>query len=527
MKRSNQMFALFVAVLMVFGLVSVSAGGQKETGGSQTRLVVANTAGEPGHLHPYNTVSMSIVMVGNTIYDTLMNIDSSGALTPALATSWESKDDEIIFNLRKGVKFHNGEVMKAEDVVFSLKELMIGSTGGYVSLFENVDSENIVALDDYTVRVPLKTVDATIISNLANMGSYIINKKAYLDLGDQFQYEPVGTGPFKLKSWTVGDNITVERFNDYWGGVPQLESVVFRTISETSQAMIELETGGVDLVINPQGMDVLRVLNGEVPDVKAVTEASAVLRNNNLNINWLSEKMKNHKVREAIAHTIDREAWTPIISPGNGIPAYSNVAAGIWGFDPTIAKNYPYDYNIDKAKKLMVEAGYADGFEAILLTDGRPYHQALAELLQASLSQIGIILKVKTMELGQQIGVMSIGEGYDLYLLDNVGMAADPLSSLWRDSHPRFAKQGSTQAHYYTVNDENGQQYADLLDAMRVTTDLDKRKKLSSELQKVFVEDIVWLPINSIQGYFLVDEALMNVGFKGDILFLNSSTRFE
>lgn len=493
---------------------------------SKDTLIVANTSGEPGNLHPYNTVSIGVSLVNRAILEPLVLIDDQGNIAPSLAESWEASDTEIVFHLRKGVKFHNGEEFKASDVVFSLKEVILNSTGGYAGQFETVDVEKLEAVDDYTVKVPLKEPDSTLMSYFAS-NLLIVSEKAYTEMGEQFQFQPVGTGPFKFKSWDVGDNITVERFDDYWGGPAKLKTVIFRTISEVSQAMIEVETGGVDIMINPLGSDIQRVLNGEVKGVQAITQATCILRNNNLNFNWLSETMKNHKVREAIAHCIDREAWTKVISPGNGVPAYSCVAAGIWGYDKELETNYPYPYDIEKAKALMAEAGYPNGFTAVLLTDARPYHLATVELVQAALAQIGITVEVQTMELAQQKEIMVTGEGFDMYMLDNVGNASNPLASLWRDSHPRFAQKNSSHYHFYTVNDEQGQKYADLLDQIRATTDDAKRLELTKEMQKVFTEDIVWLPINSIQGYFLGTDKLQNVGFTSDMMLITNQTYFS
>lgn len=109
-------------------------------------------------------------------------------------------------------------------------------------------------------------------------------------------------------------------------------------------------------MINPDGNDVARVLNGEIEGVKAITEPTLVLRNNNVNFNHDSQYMSNKKVREAIAHCIDREAWASIISPGVGVPAYCSVASGIWGYDDTMKDNYPYAYDLEAAKACLTEA---------------------------------------------------------------------------------------------------------------------------------------------------------------------------
>ncbi|MDF2676080.1 MAG: glutathione transporter substrate-binding protein [Bacillota bacterium] len=524
-----------LSMLLVTAMLTVGCSGgssessntpAKVTGSTaKTDLIIANTAGEPGNLHPFNTVSIGRVICTDGIYESLLTLNDKSEIVGKLAESYEQSNTEITFHLRKGVKFHNGVEMKAKDVVFSLQEVMLHSTGGLATFFDSVDASNIKAVDDYTVKVPLKQVDTTILSNIVN-NFFVLPSDAYHQMGDDFQYKPIGTGPFKFKEWVVGDHITLEKFNDYWGGTAKLNTVTIRTIPEVAQAMVEVETGGADIMTNPLGSDVNKVLNGEVKGIKAFTKESLVLRNNNVNLNWNSEYIKNQKVREVIARSIDRDSWVNIISPGVGVPTYSNIAAGVWGYDESISKSYPYTYDLEKAKELMKEAGYGSGITLVLLTDSRAYHLQAVELLQNTLSQIGINLEVKTMELAQQKEMMSTGEGFDLYMLDNLFNSADPLSGLWRDSHPMFAKVNSSHYHFYTVNDAQGAKYQDLLNKIRITVDDNERLNYTKELQKIFVEDIIWIPINSIQGYCLGNEKLQNVSFLNDIIMLTNETSF-
>ena len=451
MKRRWRILSLILAAAMV--LSSCGGGGGESNGGQQTTagnesvatpeasskdtLVIANTSGEPGNLHPYNMVSVGAVLVQSMIFDALISLDTSGEPQPALAESWEVTEDQITFHLREGVTFQNGDPLTTDDVIFSIQEMALNSTGGKATNYSACDVENITAPDDQTIVIPMTEPNATQLGYFADL--YIVNKAAYQEMGDQYQYEPIGTGPFQLTDWVVGDRITLERYDEYWEGAALLKTVQVRTISEVSQALIEVETGGADVMISPDGADVERVLNGEIQGVKAITEPTLVLRNNNVNFNHNSQYMGNKKVREAIAHCIDRESWTSIISPGIGVPAYSCLPSGVWGYDESLEANYPYTYDLEAAKQCLAEAGYPDGFTAILYTDNRSYHQSLVELLRSSLSEIGITLDVQTMELNKQKELMSTGEGYDLFILDNVGNPADPLSCVWRDVNPMFS----------------------------------------------------------------------------------------
>jgi len=321
---------------------------EAETEAVKDTIVIANTSGEPGNLHPYNTISVAAFLVASAIVEPLVVLDTQGNPKAALAESWEVEELSITFHLRQGVKFHNGDEFKASDVAFSIEELILNSFGGMAANFDVVDVENIEVVDDYTLVVNQTAPNASLLSLFSNL--YIVSQKAYEEMGEDYQFDPVGTGPYTLEEWVVGDHFTLERFDDYWGGAARTKTIIVRNIAEQSQAMIELETGGVDIVNKPAGTDVKRVLNGEVEGIVGLTEDSLKTRNNNININFNSEPMANILVRKAIAHLIDREAWTPIISPAVGESSYSMIPQGIWGFDPAIKENYPYDVNVEKAK---------------------------------------------------------------------------------------------------------------------------------------------------------------------------------
>lgn len=522
--KTKKIVSLLLAILLLF---SLAACGEESSQSSKDVVIFGNTAGESGNLHPYNTIGVGASVVNRNIFEYLCQYDGENVLQPKLAEKWEIDNDGlgVTFYLRKGVKFHNGEELKASDVVFSFREVILNSTGGQAGNLESIDPDRIEAKDEYTVYMKLKNKDSNIMPMIS--GIYIVNEKAYTEMGEDFQFKPVGTGPYKFKEWVTGDHIDLEKFDDYWGGTPIIGTVRIRTINEVSQAMIELETGGIDILIQPGGEDVKRAVAGEVKGVKAITNTNASTRNNNVNFNWLSPYFSNQLVREAVAHCIDRETWASIISPGTGSPAYSMVAAGVWGYDTSLEENYPYEYDLELAKQKLTEAGYPNGFTCIMFTDARAYHQSLCELLENSLKQIGITMEIQTMELTQQKEIMVTGEGFDLYMLDNIGNASSFLASLWRDSHPRFAGVNSTHHHFYTVNDAQGQRYADLMDAIREEMDDTKRAELCKELQEVFTEDLVWIPVNTITAYTLANEKLEGYFTTGGDIYITPTTYFK
>ena len=518
----KKLLAMALAATMALGVIAPAA--RTEAAGKDV-LVLANTAGEPGNIHPYDQVSIGGRIIQLMVYDGFVTIDAEGVVQPSLAESWEVTEDAITFHFRQDVKFTNGDPMTMEDIMFSVDQMVNHSTGGQASNYTACDVANMQATDDWTLTIPMKEANSGQLGYFQDM--YVVSKKAYEEMGDKYAYDPVATGPFTIKDWVVGDHITLEANNDYFKGAPQLKQVIVRTIGEVSQAMIEVETGGADIMNNPDGADLIRVNDGDVPGVKAITESTAVFRNNNLQFNCDSQYFSNKLVRQAVAYTIDREAWTKIISPGNGVPVYNNVAAGIPGYDPTFDAEYPYPHDVEKAKELMAEAGFADGFTAVILTDNRAYHQALIELLIPALSEIGITLDVQTMELSKQKEIMTTGKDYDMYILDNVGNNADALSSLWRDSNPEFSGDGGSCYQRFTMEKEGAQEYRDILYEIRACVDETERNELCAKMQRIFAKYVPFIPVNSIQGYVLAVENLEDVSFLRDIVKITNETHFE
>ncbi|WP_434309389.1 ABC transporter substrate-binding protein [Hominifimenecus sp. rT4P-3] len=538
MKKRVLAVGLCIAMLLSGcsgGSTGTSPEGKETTGAAsskagKTSLVMSTSAGEPANLHPYNTSNLGVKnAVCGTIFETLVRIGMDGStLEPCLAESWEYGDDNLslTFHLRKGVHFHDGEEMKASDVVFTMG--VWGESSKIKATVSAIDFANVKAEDDYTVYVPLKVADSGLLANLADMQNMcvIVGEKSWNDLGEEFQNRPVGTGPYKFKEWMQGDRIELERFDDYWEGTPALETVTIRYINELSQAMIELETGGVDAVMESNSADVQRVQNGETQGLKVISSEGTSLRANNLNFNHNSTYMSNVLVRKAIACAIDKNAICNIIWPIEGNTNVSVLTKDTWGYNAALEED-PYAYDLERAKQYMAEAGYEQGFTVKLLTDSRSYHTQTAEAVQNMLSQINIKVEIETLELAAQKDQYLLkGEGYDMYLLDLVFSNMDPLYGLYRSSHPQFSVPNSSQYTYYTG--DHAQEYGALLDKIMVEFDETKKQELTYELQDLFLEDMIWVSICSKEPLALAVEGLQGTCIRGNgQLAIDYQTHFE
>lgn len=238
-------FWLLVAmVLSVLFLVACGGDPDKKSdsgaaGGKRDTLVIGMGA-DAKSLDPHASNDNPSSNVRVQIYDRLMDLDDNGVPQPMLAESWERPDDTtIIFHLRKGVKFHNGDEMKASDVKFSLERALKSPEVSHI--LDGV--KGVEVLDDYTVKVTTEKPMAAILNNLSHTTIAILSEKATTEAGDSFGQNPVGTGPYKFVSWQSGDRVTLEAFPDYWQGEAPVKNVVFRNIVEETNRTIGLETG--------------------------------------------------------------------------------------------------------------------------------------------------------------------------------------------------------------------------------------------------------------------------------------------
>ncbi|NWF93392.1 MAG: ABC transporter substrate-binding protein [Syntrophaceae bacterium] len=373
-------------------------------------LTVAQGVEPPG-LDPTTATSAAIprVVYGNVL-EGLVRIDRNGNIVKALAQEYRiSKDGkEYTFILKKGVKFHDGKPFDAEDVKFTLERMLDPKTAAPNIAYYR-DIESIQAVDSHTVKIRLKNVNSMFLFNLARPDSIIVNKQAV----DKLKSAPVGTGPFKFVEWVRGDRITLTRFDNYHRkGIPYLDKVTFKFIGDPSSQIAGLKAGDVDVIaydVSPENALLLekdpkfKVLNG-------YTTTEVILSTNNSR-----RPFTDVRVRRAMAHAIDRTALIRGAMSGYGIPIGSHMDPGNpYYVDLTSA----YPYNPQKAKELLTEAGYPNGFEAVIkLPERYAYARRSGEIIADMLSQVGIRLKIELVEWGQWIERVFRNADYDLTVI--------------------------------------------------------------------------------------------------------------
>ena len=527
--RLQKLSALVLAAALA--LTSCGGGGGEQQGSSgKTNLVMSTSVGEPGNLHPYATNNAGVKNSIGSVYECLFKLAKDGSeVLPGIGESWEWSDDymQLTVHLRQGVKFHNGEELKASDVAFSINQWGEFSTPR-ASLNDSLDFENVETPDDYTVVINMVTPDSSVVANMASIQchTFIVSEKAWNELGDQMQYEPVGTGPFAFDEWVQGDHLSLKRFDDYWGGPAKLESITLRYIEEQSQAYIELETGGLDCTMEALSTDIQRAEENE--NLQVITSEGTSVRMNALNFNCAVPELSDARVRQAIGYAIDKEAIQNTIWPVEGEVAYSVLPVDGWGYDESLTGT-ANGYDLEKAKQLMAEAGYPNGFDRplTLLTDSRDYHVSSVEMIQNALGQLGIQVEVSTIELTAQKEIMVTGEGYDLYMLDYVCSATDPLFGVYRSFYPPYGITNSSQ-YLMNANTEQATEFAAILDEIKAEFDETAKLELTKEMQTLFLEEMYCVPLCSQTPTAVAVQNLKNVQMFGNgTLYIGNETYFE
>lgn len=368
---------LFVALALTLatGLAAAQQPGQ---------LTIAQTQ-DPQSWDPIDTFFLAWGMVGSNVFDGLVSRNLDLEIGPGLATSWEFVDEEntrLRFQLREGVTFHNGEPFNADAVKFTFDRLLgeEGAAGPQQENYTSIDRVEIV--DDYTVDLVLGSPDPVIITKLAGYGAMIV-APGYVQENDAetVNSTPVGTGPFKIVEYVQDERLVLEAFDDYWGGAPKLERLVYRFIPEASTRVAELQAGRVDIV---QGVPISLAETVEnAPNASIVAVGSPTV--SALRFNFCEAPTDQLEVRQAIAHAIDREGIIAAILQGYGTPVASFQSELSLGHDPELE---PYAYDPERAQQLLSEAGVAPGTPIQIDFIGsddifREVAQASAAMLQA------------------------------------------------------------------------------------------------------------------------------------------------
>lgn len=489
MKRTTKLIALMLATIMLLcAAVACSAktDTKTEAGTQEKRYVTILQNVDIQSFDPQAQNDSGSWTVIRHIYDTLVRSDENNALYPCLAESWEFPDDQsILFHLRKGVVFHNGDSMTAEDVKFTLDRAK--ESAKQKTMIAAYESSEIV--DEYTVLVHLNQPCNQVLLNALSRNGCSIVPKSYTEnleaSGKSLNEAPIGTGPYKFVSFRAGDRTVMDANENYFGEVKN-DGIILRIITDSSAALIAMETGEADMLLEVAATDIDMVRTNSNLELFFYDST----RFEYMGFNTLREPFTDIRVREALMHLVNREDIIKVACNGEATANYGCLAHGAVGYTDDVKH---YEYDLELAKKLLAEAGYADGFEVTYYTYG-DVRLKVAQVLQASFAQAGITLKIEAMESGPLFDLLDAKE-FDLAALSRNSNSPDTDMTV---SQLYYSTSTGVASNIWTLQDPECDR---LIDEARIQADPAVRKAMYAQLQQRVMELCVICPFYTTRAF--------------------------
>lgn len=513
---------LFKISIFILGLVFLSACTDDSAISSETEAsegeeggdLVVSYPSDAGSLDPAGVNDMASDQRRQVIYEGLISLDDNLEPKALLAEDFKQVDDTTWhFNLKEGVKFHDGSSLTADAVKASIdriKDPAMASSRAYI--FDMIDEVNVI--DDYTVEIKTGDTFAPLLSYLSHDGAGIISKQVidedyqnalneaeidmsleefyalreeggekYTDIakkvseytGTIVEEKPTGTGYMKFQSRSPGEKVVVERFDEYWDGPVNLDTVTFKIVTEDASRIAELESGQSQLI---QGFDVGQVERLESnPNINVLPVYN--ISTEFVGMNTQKGPLKDKRVRQAIGHLIDKDSIMEGIYLNMGRTMKGAIQEEVLGYDENLED---LEYNPSKAKTLLKEAGYEDGFDLKLLTNDVPDRVDIAVYLQEELKTVDINIEIEQLEWGTYLEAVSSGE-QDLFILGWPNTVGDPDQGLWPILHSSMLGNGGNR--FFFENEAVDQ----LLEEGRRELDSNKRAEIYQEINEILVEE--------------------------------------
>jgi peptide/nickel transport system substrate-binding protein len=495
-----------VVGVLVFAVVLLATGPAI----AQTTFVFGGQ-GEPVSLDPAIITDGVSSRITRQIYEGLVKYKGpTTEVIPALAEKWEVNKDGTVwtFSLHKGIKFHDGNPCDAAAIVWNFdrwrlskhpqheNQIKAGQTFEYYEAqFGGFDEKSLItkveAVNPQTVRITLKNPQGPFLANLAMFVFDIVSPKAVEKQGLNFGKNPVGTGPFKFVEWKVGQEVILEANKDYWdkAHAPKVQRVVIRNIKDNSQRLAALKAGEIHGFegLNPDDVKVVR----------ADPNLQIILRPTNTTgyvaFNYKVKELRDGRVRQAIAHAINKKAIVDALYGGTGMVANQFQPPPLWGHNKELKD---YEYNPERAKQLLKDAGFGQGLKEITWDDGkkeplqfwympvsRPYYpnpKEISEAIAADLAKVGITVQLQTTDWAVYLDKRKNGQ-LPLYMLGWTGDNGDPDNFVCYF----FCSPGASREGFYA----NQQLTGVLMEAQKLT-DQPKRAVLYRKAEQMIHDDV-------------------------------------
>ncbi len=473
--------------------------GKGGSGDAKGGTLIYGKGGDAVGLDPAVVTDGESFIVTQQIFETLVKYgENDTEINSGLAESWEVSDDAktYTFKLKTGIKFHDGTDFNADAVVKNFQRWAKSKDEAkfayYASMFGGFEGDEghvikeVKAIDDSTVEFTLNRPQAPFLKNLAMPTFAIASPTGFEKEGDNFTKNPSGTGPFKFKAWKPGDTIEVVKNDDYWqDGLPKLDGITFKVIKDNSARLNAAIKGEIDLMDGLNPSDISKVTG----DDKLQSFERPSMNVGYFAFNVEKAPFDKKEVRQAISHLINKKDIIDNFFEGTAEPAKNPMPPSVSGYNDNVED---YDYDVEKAKKLLKEAGLEDGFKMDLwaMPVPRPYMpdgQKVAEAIQASLKQVGIEANIVSYEWAAYLEKVQAGEAQSFMLgwtgdngdADNFLYTLLDKDNIGSNNYARYA------------NDE----VHDLLIEAQSTANEDKRNELYGKAQEIIHDEAPWVPL--------------------------------
>ncbi len=422
-------------------------------------------------LDPMVTTNAFSRSMMKAMFDTLIVLDPQLAPLPALATSWETPSDTTWrFKLRQGVKFHDDSPFNAEVAKYSLDRFVDPATKNpEAAVLKPITS--VKAVDESTLEL---TTDGPFAATLtAIQNAFMMSPTAVQAAGDQIAKKPVGTGQYRFVDWVPGERLVMEANPDYWGTKAKIQRLTWKPVTEASTRIVALRTGQADLIANipPQLAD---QVSG--PDMKLERVPGILIT---IMFNFAMKPFDDPKVRQALNHAVNVDEIIQFVLGGAATRLASATKPGMLGHDPDLK---PYPYDPAKAKQLLAEAGFPNGFEATLDAPNGRYlnDKAVAEAIVGQLNKVGLNITLNLPDYNALVQKI-VGHTSQFYLIGSV----EPATEI---AFPRAFKSGGAFFQGYTNDEVTG-----LIDRANRTLDRPQREQLFKQANRQIQQDAPWL----------------------------------
>jgi len=516
------LFHLTRRSLLAAGTALALSFGASDPAFAQTPpgVLIVGQIAEPKALDPAAVTAVNDFRILMNVYDGMVRYrDGTLEVEPALASDWEISEDgtEYTFTLREGVQFHDGSDFNAEAVKFNFERMLnedhpYHDTGPFPLAFFFSAIETVDAVDDLTVKFTLNAPYAPFLSNLAYPTGLIVSPAAVARHGAEFGRNPSGTGAFTFAEWRSNEAVVVEANPDYWDGVPELEAVVFRPITDANTRTAEMLAGGIDLMV-----EVPPVALSEFQGDSYTVHEQAGPHVWFLILNAKEGPFADKRVRQAANYAVNKTALVEEVLEGTAeVAAGPTPPAFAWAYNEELE---PYPYDPDRARELIAEAG-AEGAElTFFVTEGGSGMLdpvAMGTAIQADLEAVGFDVSIETYEWNTFLGEVNPGLEGKADMAEMAWMTNDPdtlpflalRTEAWPDA-------GGFNSGYYSNPEVDA-----LLEAARVATDQEERARLYKQMQTIVQEDAPWVFVANWKQNAVTNDAVENFSLQPSFFLL-------